>query len=62
MKIRVIMPELKCPICGKWFIPAACHAYKSKCKPSGKKVCSWHCVLESERRRGAAKNKKGESK
>ena len=43
------MHEKKCPICNKWFIPAPFHIYT---EPTGKKrkVCSYHCCLEAERR------------
>ncbi len=43
--------EMICPICGKSFIPGAQHIYKSEI--DGKLVCTWSCMLESER-----KNKK----
>ena len=47
--------EMICPICGKSFIPGAQHIYKSEI--DGKLVCTWSCMLESEK-----KNKKLKSK
>lgn len=41
--------EKKCPICGKNFVPAPYHSYRSRGR-SAALVCSYHCVLESERR------------
>lgn len=35
-----------CPICGKNFIPAPLHIYKTY---GGRRVCSYHCKLEGER-------------
>lgn len=40
-----------CPICKKPFIPAPLHAYKVNTKNGVKLVCSWHCVMEDERRK-----------
>ena len=40
--------EVKCPVCGKSFIPYPEHVYKDK-RNSGKRVCSWSCVCKSER-------------
>ena len=42
--------ELKCGVCGKTFIPAPEHIYKSAV--DGSCVCSWHCMLESEKMKG----------
>lgn len=39
--------EMICPICGKSFVPGAEHIYKSDI--DGKLVCSWTCMLKSER-------------
>lgn len=39
--------EKKCPVCGKSFIPAPYHIYKSK----NRMVCSYHCQLASEEKR-----------
>lgn len=47
------LSELTCPVCGKTFIAAPQHAYKDK-RHQTKKVCSWHCVCESERLKDAA--------
>ena len=38
--------QARCPICGKEYIPAVFHSYKV----GNKRVCSWHCVIEGERR------------
>lgn len=48
----------KCPVCGKKFIPAPFHAYKTS--PCGKTLlCTYSCKLEYDRRRDAKrKNKK----
>lgn len=49
---------VSCPICKRNFVPAPFHYYKVK----EKKVCSWSCMLEGERRSEAKrldkKNKK----
>lgn len=36
-----------CPICKKRFYPTAQHVYKKA--GSKRKVCSWNCVIESEK-------------
>lgn len=41
--------ECKCPVCKKIFVPAPMHVYKSSHTNGERYVCSWHCVLESER-------------
>ena len=46
--------ELKCPICGKNFIPAAEHIYDNGADVS---VCSWTCHLEARRRKEMGKPK-----
>jgi hypothetical protein len=43
----------KCPICKKEFVPAPYHAYRER--PKGRLVCSYHCALESDRRKAAKK-------
>ena len=43
----MIFREVKCPICNKIFIPAELHSYKDT---RGNIVCTYHCVLEAERR------------
>jgi hypothetical protein len=40
-----------CPICKKKFVPAPYHAWRTTNK--GKLVCSYHCALESDRRKAA---------
>ena len=47
-----------CPVCGKIFFPTPAHVYKDKRTP--RYVCSWSCVLESERLKEAAKTNKSE--
>lgn len=39
--INRILPERKCSLCGKLFIPAPSHRYRDKNK--GTIFCSWHC-------------------
>lgn len=52
-------PEVICPICGKTFIPGVGHVYKDKrTYQSGKRVCSYKCMRESERMKEAAKKAK----
>lgn len=46
--------ELECPICGKVFVPAPEHIYND----GKKRVCSWHCQVEAERRKAAERAKK----
>lgn len=40
-----------CPVCGNSFVPAPMHIYRDELKRS--LVCSYKCVIESERRREA---------
>ena len=47
--------DVKCPICGKNFIPAPLHVYRDR--RNSKRVCSWTCVCKSERLKMA--NQKG---
>ena len=49
--------ESECPVCGKTFISTAMHVYRDRRSPYGK-VCSWSCVLESERLKEAAQKRK----
>lgn len=49
--------ELRCPVCGETFIPAAQHAYKDKRHPY-KRVCTYHCVNESQRLKDAERKRK----
>lgn len=45
---EVIQPVDKlCPVCGKNFIPAGLHMYRDA--RNNNLVCSWTCMLESER-------------
>jgi hypothetical protein len=49
-----VFSEIKCPVCGKMFIPAPKHVYKDRNRKI--RVCSWKCVCESERlKKGADK-------
>lgn len=43
----------KCPVCGKKFVPAPMHVYKTT---KGQAVCSWSCLCEYRRKKN--KNKK----
>ena len=47
----------KCPVCGKKFIPAPMHAYKTSAK-SNKLLCTYSCMLEYDRRRDAQRKYK----
>lgn len=54
--------EVVCPICGKTFFPYPGHVYKDKRAPYSR-VCSWRCVLTSERlKEEARKNERNCSK
>lgn len=46
--------ETKCPVCGKIFVPSPEHVYHD----GKKKVCSWNCHVEAERRKEAKKQKR----
>ena len=50
----------ECPICGKVFCPAPMHVYKLPNRNT--RVCSYHCMLEAERRHEAGKKKTGRPK
>lgn len=39
----------KCGICGKAFIPAPLHIYRDKRRGKNRYVCSYGCMLRSER-------------
>jgi hypothetical protein len=42
------LKEVICPVCGKRFIPAPMHVFKT---PTGSRyICTYSCVLERERR------------
>ena len=49
--------ELKCPICGKKFVPAPEHIYRDKRVWNGRFVCSYGCVIKSERMKGESGKK-----
>ena len=44
--------ESICPICKKEYIPAPEHSYKIPTKKTFRKVCSYHCMRDYERRNG----------
>ena len=50
---RDSITEIKCPICGKSFIPAPMHGWKytrrSKNNYRDVLVCSYHCMRAAER-------------
>lgn len=48
-----------CPICGKKFLPEVLHAYYDKTDPSRKRVCTYSCMRESERRLEERRSKDG---
>jgi hypothetical protein len=56
MKIQHIQ-EVVCPVCGKIFIPGYPHAYKDRRSPY-KRVCTWGCVMKSERLKEANRKRK----
>lgn len=49
-----------CPVCGKKFLPAPQHIYKTS--PAGRLVCTYHCMIkyrkEQERKKRELKRKK----
>lgn len=47
-EIYIDIVDLICPVCGKGFVPAAEHVYRTD---DGKPVCSWHCLCDYRRRR-----------
>lgn len=49
--------EVACTICGKHFIPAAKHVYRDKRLCNGPYVCSYTCMIKSEKK-AEAMNKK----
>ena len=53
------LSEHICPICGKIFFPTSLHVYRSQ---DDKPVCSWSCVLRSERESERKKKKKKKKK
>lgn len=48
-----------CPICGKKFLPEVLHVYYDKTDPSQKRVCTYSCMRESERRLEERRTKDG---
>ena len=49
--------EATCPVCGKVFYPSPEHVYHM---PASKaRVCSYHCMVEAERRHEANKKPRG---
>lgn len=51
--------ERTCPVCKKNFIPAPYHIYKTA--TGGKLVCTYTCMLKSERKHEQKARKKNES-
>lgn len=51
---------IKCPICSKKFVPAPFHIYKTR--RGGRLVCTYSCMLESERRREEKRKAKKQDK
>lgn len=47
--MAIQIEEKTCPICKKKYVPAPYHAYRES--PKGRLVCSYHCALESDRRK-----------
>ena len=43
-----------CPVCGKKFLPAPEHIYKT-C-PSGRFVCGWNCLVKYRKKKERKKN------
>lgn len=50
--------ELKCPICGKTFVPAPEHIYRDKRVWRGSFVCSYGCMLKSEQMKNESRKRK----
>jgi uncharacterized OB-fold protein len=46
-----------CPICGKVYVPAPEHVYHMPARKT--RVCSYHCMLEAERKNEANKKPRG---
>lgn len=59
MKSQTIFKTCVCPVCGKKFLPAPAHVYKDQrsWKHKARMVCSWGCVVKSERLKAEAKKK-----
>lgn len=59
MPLNLMIQEVKCPVCGKVFIPSPEHVYKVYLKGYNayKKVCSYHCMMDYRRKKkGRNKN------
>ena len=58
---KVLIPERKCPICGKrfCFMDFDQWAYKTNFRGNRKLYCSWHCLQTAKKRIEAAKNPRG---
>lgn len=52
--------EETCPVCGKVYVPAPEHVYHMPARKT--RVCSYHCMMEAERRHEAGKKKTGRPK
>ena len=58
MKLYQSLIDMKCPVCGKNFIPAPMHIYNDGGHGGGKTVCSWNCHIKAHRKREAEKMQK----
>jgi hypothetical protein len=56
------MEVVKCPVCGKSFIPAPEHIYKAWIKGKAKPLCGWNCLRKLERAIEAKKEAKKRAK
>lgn len=45
---KVYVKIIKCPVCGKNFVPAGQHMYKIKTKRGRRMVCSYHCMRKAK--------------
>lgn len=53
--------EIKCPVCGKNFIPAPYHAYKTHFYKVGYiTCCSWHCLSKAKQESERLKDNENE--
>lgn len=46
--------ELVCPVCGKTFVPAVMHVYRTE---EGRPVCTWGCLCAYRNRRGGKRGR-----
>lgn len=55
-----MLKAIKCPVCGKEFVPAPMHIYKTRVSPKGSEllVCSWTCVRNGEKMTDAQRKRK----